>query len=66
MDERLNIQQLIAEKDMAESLGISKQALWKLRKFGAPWLNIGGKVFFHGQLLMDWLLKNRLGGSDSE
>ena len=66
MEERLKIEQLFAEKDMAESLGVSKQALWKLRKSGAPWLNIGGKVFYHGELLMDWLLKNRLVGSESE
>ena len=66
MEERLKIEQLIAEKDMAESLGVSKQAFWKLRKSGAPWLDIGGKVFFHGELFMEWLLKSRLKCSDAE
>lgn len=60
MEERLKIEQLIAEKEMATSLGISKQSLLELRNSGAPFLKIGGKVFYHGELFMEWLLKNRL------
>ncbi len=66
MEERLKIEQLIAEKDMAESLGVSQQTLLNLRNAGAPWLNIGGKVFYHGELFMEWLLKNRLRSSEAE
>ncbi len=66
MDERLKIEQLIAEKELASSLGVSNQTLLKLRNSGAPWLNIGGRVFYHGQLFMEWLLKNQLRVSESE
>jgi len=64
MEERLRIENLISEREMAKSLGISKQSLLKLRSSGAPWIAIGGRVFYHGQLFMQWLLKNRLRGSD--
>jgi len=60
MEERLRIENLISEREMAKSLGISKQSLLKLRSSGAPWIAIGGRVFYHGQLFMQWLLKNRL------
>jgi hypothetical protein len=60
MEERLRIENLISEREMSKSLGISKQSLLKLRSSGAPWIAIGGRVFYHGQLFMAWLLKNRL------
>ncbi len=65
MDEKLRIDQLISEREMAKALGISKQTLLKFRNSGAPWLSIGGRVFYHAQLFMDWLLKNRLRTSDA-
>ena len=60
------ILELVGLKDMAESLGVSKQTLLNLRNAGAPWLSIGGKVFYHGELFMEWLLKNRLRSSEAE
>jgi hypothetical protein len=66
MDERLKIEQLIAEKEMAASLEISKQSLMALRNSGAPFIKIGGKVFYHGELFMEWLLKNRLRVCETE
>ncbi len=64
MDEKFRIENLISEREMVKSLGISKQSLLKLRNSGAPWIAVGGRVFYHGQLFMEWLLGNRLRVSD--
>ena len=62
--EALSVDQLISEKNLAEALGISKQVLYGFRQKGLPWLNIGGKVFYHEQTFMEWLLKGQKKVSD--
>ena len=62
--EYLMINHLIAEKNFAEALGVSKQTLLKLRQKGCPWISIGGKVYYFEPDFMKWLLENQKRVSD--
>ena len=64
MKDELRINQLIAEKDLGQTLKISREALQDLRRKGCPWVNLAGKVYYHEAKFMEWLLKNRLKISD--
>jgi hypothetical protein len=65
MEDKLKIENLISEKEMAKALGIPRATLQRYRRTeGCPWLSIGGRAYFHGQLFMEWILKNRLRTSD--
>ncbi len=66
MVEKLELGQLISEKNLAEALGISRSSLYELRRKGLPWLSIGNKVFYHEEAFMRWILKNGKRVSDSE
>lgn len=64
MDEKLKIDQLFSEKALAEALGVSRGSLRNLRGQGCPWVSLFGKAYYHGQLFMEWILKNRLRAID--
>ena len=53
----LRIDQLIREADLSKALKVSRETLQKLRSKGCPWISIGGRVFYHEQEFMEWLLK---------
>lgn len=58
MDEKLRIENLICEKEMAKILGVSRSSLVNMRKKGCPSLILGGHVFYHEARFMEWILKN--------
>ncbi len=66
MDKRLSLDSLIKEKDLAEALSVSRETLAGWRPKGCPWLNLGGKVFYHEGEAMEWLLKNQKRVSDAD
>jgi len=66
MEEKLRIERLIRESQLAKALGTSAQTLSKLRSEGLPWMSIGGKVFYHETEFMEWLLKNKKRRTDRE
>lgn len=66
MEERLRVDRLISEKNLAEALGVSKSTLYQFRQKGLPWLKLGGKVFYHESIFMEWVLHNQKRVSDAE
>ncbi len=66
MDKKLSLDSLIKEKDLAEALSVSRETLAGWRSKGCPWLNLGGKVFYHEGETMEWLLKTQKRVSDAE
>ncbi len=52
-----NLEQLLSEKELAKSLGMSAGGLAEYRNRGCPWVKIGRKVYYFEPDFMDWLLK---------
>ncbi len=55
----LKIDQLIQEASLAKALKVSRETMQKYRSKGCPWISIGGRVFYHEQEFMEWLLKTQ-------
>jgi hypothetical protein len=55
MVEKLKLDQLISEKNLADAMGISKPSLYELRRKGLPWVSIGNKVFYYEETFMKQL-----------
>jgi hypothetical protein len=53
------LEQLLSEKELAKSLGMSRGALADYRRQGCPWVKIGRKVYYFEPDFMDWLLKHQ-------
>lgn len=53
------LEQLLSEKELAKSLGMSSGGLGEYRKQGCPWVKIGRKVYYFEPDFMDWLLKSQ-------
>lgn len=53
------LEQLLSEKELAKSLGISTGGLLEYRKKGCPWVRIGKRVYYFEPDFMDWLLKSQ-------
>ena len=51
-------EELIAERDLMEFLGVSKDQLLKMRHRGLPHLKCGMKVYFFEDQVREWLRKN--------
>ena len=66
MEERLRVDRLVSEKNLGEALGVSKSTLYQFRQKGLPWLKLGGKVFYHESVFMEWILDNQKRVSDPE
>ena len=62
----LKIEHLIREADLSKALKVSRETLLKYRSKGCPWISIGGRVFYHEQEFMEWLLKSRRMAADAD
>jgi phage terminase Nu1 subunit (DNA packaging protein) len=61
----MKIEQLIREADLSKALKTSRDTLLNFRSKGCPWVSIGGRVFYHEQEFMEWLLKTQKRVSDA-
>jgi len=66
MHEKLKMENLVSEAELSKTLKISRRILWGYRNQGCPWIDLGGHVFYHSQLFMEWVLKRRLKVSESK
>lgn len=56
----LRIEHLIPERILRERLSLPKEILATLRKKGLPFLDLEGKIYFHEQIFVQWVLDNSL------
>lgn len=54
----MNLQDLIAEPDLAAQRGVSVRTLQRERalRIGPPFIKLGRKVFYRPEAVTDWLL----------
>lgn len=48
---------LLTNKELAESLGVSRVTLWRLRSLGMPHFWVGGQLRYDLDKVLDWLEK---------
>jgi hypothetical protein len=54
----LRIENLIKERELAKSLGVSKATMLNLRSRGCPYVRLGGRVFYEEETWMVWVIGN--------
>ena len=57
--DKLEVNQILTPKDLAEYLRVSKTTVNGWRDRGLPYIKLGSKIYFYGPDFVQWCLKHR-------